>query len=119
MSAQDDISPFDNNGKRPLPEDKLMAYLDGRLSPAEQHEIEQWLAEDGMESDAIEGLATIHAGEAKSSISRINHKLRKELVSKKRKRRSLKTDQFTWVAIGIILLLVIAGYLVIRAGAGK
>jgi hypothetical protein len=114
MSGKDDISLFDNTGKRPLPEGMLMAYLEGKLSAAEQHEVEQWLAEEGMESDALEGLGMLRPDEARHTVSKLNHKLRKELAGKKRKRRALKADQFTWIAVCIILLLVVTGYIIIR-----
>lgn len=119
MSQHDNISPFDNKGRQPLPEEKLLAYLEGRLSPAEQHEVEQWIADEGMESDALEGLNQMQPSEAKESVSRLNYKLRKKLAEKKRSRRPVKTDQLTWIAICIVLLIVILGYLVIRMGVHK
>lgn len=100
--------------KRALSEDKLMAYLEGRLAPAEQHEVEQWLAEEGMESDAIDGLAALNTTERKDSVNRLNHALRKQLRHKKSRRRKAKTELNTIVAIFLILLLVVAGYLYIK-----
>ncbi len=114
MSDQNNISPFDNGGKEKLSEDILMAYLDGRLSAAEQHEVEIWLAEDGMEADALEGLKTLHPGETKQTLDKLKHGLHKTIVGGKRKRRQLRTDHITWIAIGIILLLTVVAYLVIR-----
>lgn len=113
MTEQDNISPFGNE-KAKLSEDKLMAYLAGKLSQAEQHEVEQWLADEGMESDALEGLRSQPAADTQHSVSRLNHNLRKNIIGKKRKRRPMKTDQFSWVAIVIILLLVVIAYIVIR-----
>lgn len=101
-------------GKRRLPEDKLMAYLEGKLSAAEQHEVELWLADEGMESDALEGLRKLKPQEAIHSVNKLNHHLHKTLLNKKRKRRRPKTDQFTWIAIAIILLLIVVAYIVIR-----
>jgi anti-sigma factor RsiW len=116
VSDQDNILPFDADGgkKQQLSEDKLMAYLEGKLPPAEQREVEKWLSDEGMESDALEGLHTLNAEEAKHSVARLNHKLRHSVLNKKRTRRSLKPDQFSWVAILIILLLVVLAYIVIR-----
>jgi ferric-dicitrate binding protein FerR (iron transport regulator) len=114
MSGQDNKSPFDKSGKRPLPEEKLLAYLEGRLSPEEQHEVEEWLAEEGMESDALEGLSQLPPADARESVTRLNYKLRKETAGKKRSRRVMKTDQFTWIAICIILFVVIVGYIIIK-----
>ena len=116
MSPNDNISPFDSKGKQPLPEEKLLAYLEGKLSPEEQHEVEQWLADEGMESDALDGLTQLQPAEAKESVSRLNYKLKKQINSKKRPRRPVKTDQLTWIAICIVLFIVIIGYLIIHMG---
>ena len=111
MSETGNISP---TGGKPIPEDKLMAYLEGRLSPAEQHEVELLLAEEGMESDALEGLKTIDTTDARQSVIRLNHNLHKTLHNKKRKRRPLPSNQLTWIAIVVILFLAIVAYLVIK-----
>ena len=103
-----------NGGKKRLPEDKLIAYIEGKLSPAEQHEVELWLADEGMESDALEGLHKLKPEETMHSVNKLNHHLHNALLSKKRKRRQPKTDQFTWIAIAIILLLIVVAYIVIR-----
>ena len=116
MSEQDNISPFDpsNGGKPKLSEDRLMAWLEGNLSAAEQHEVELWLAEEGMEGDAMEGLKELNPAETKHIVGKLNHNLRKAIVSKKRKRRPLETNQFTLIAIAIVLLLIVLAYIVIR-----
>ena len=91
-----------------------MAYLEGKLSPAEQHDVELWLAEEGMESDAVEGLRTLQPGETKHSLGKLKHGLNKTMLGKKSKRKPLRTDHITWIAIGIILLLTVVAYLVVR-----
>lgn len=104
-----------NNGKGRLPEDKLMAYLEGRLSPEEQHEVEAWLAEEGMESDAIEGLKTIPANESKLVVNKLNYQLRGSLKGKTRRHSSqIIANQWGWLAIIIILLLCMLGYAVLH-----
>ncbi len=115
MTEQDNILPFDDGapGNR-LPEDKLLAYLEGKLSPAEQHEVEQWLADEGMESDAVEGLRQLNPDDTKHSVNKINHNLRKILTNKKRKRRPLNTNYLSWIAIVLILMLAVLAYIVIR-----
>jgi len=116
MNEQYDILTFgqEGGGKGRLSEEKLMAYLDGKLSPAEQHEVELWLADEGMESDALEGLYGKKTDYAKHSVNKLNHSLRKTLIGKKRRRRPLQTNQFSWIAVAIVLLLVVIAYIVIR-----
>ncbi len=113
MSDQNNISPF-GEGKQKLSEDMLLAYLEGKLSPAEQHEVELWLAEEGMESDAMEGLKALQPHETKHTVNKLKHELRKTMTGKKRKRRPFKPDVTQWIAIGIILLLAVVAYIVIR-----
>ncbi len=114
MDNENNISPTGPGNESRLKEDRLLAYLEGRLSPAEQHEVELWLADEGMESDAQEGLGAMQAAERNHAIERLNHKLRKTIVHKSRKRKKLVTDSYVLVAVFLILLLIAVGYLVIR-----
>ena len=116
MSQQNNRPPCDTGtaGKGGLREEKLRAYLEGRLSPEEQHDVEMWLAEEGMESDALEGLGTLPPGETIQSVNKLNNQLRKSLAGKKRKRRPPLSGQTAIIAIAIILLLALLAYIVIR-----
>ncbi|HXS35187.1 MAG TPA: hypothetical protein VN721_00690 [Flavipsychrobacter sp.] len=118
MSEVKDIFP-PGGGQGKLPEDKLMAYLEGKLSLEEQHEVEQWLADEGMESDAMDGLKQIEPGQAKMAVDKINHQLRKHLTSKKRARRQIKDNKWALVAIVVILLLIVVVYVVIKMSLKK
>ncbi|XZF14448.1 anti-sigma factor family protein [Chitinophagaceae bacterium MMS25-I14] len=102
-----------------LPQDKLMAYLEGRLSPEERHEVEAWLAGEGMESDAVEGLQELTAAETKDAVSRINHQLRKELTGRRPRRKRDVNNTWSWVAILIILLLAILAFIVIKMSVSR
>jgi anti-sigma factor RsiW len=114
MSDPNNILSHSNGGKKTIPEDKLMAYLEGKLSAAEQHEMELWMADEGMESDALEGLRNIKPEEARHAVNKLNHDLRKSLLNKKRRRRHPQNNQFTYIAIIIILLLIVVAYIVMR-----
>jgi len=103
-----------NSGQQRLSDDKLMAYLEGKLAPGEQYEVEQWLADEGMESDALEGLKKLKPDDTRHSVNRLNHRLRKTLLHKHRKRRPLDTNYLAWIAIAVILLLAVVAYIVIR-----
>ncbi len=103
------------SGKGKLPEDKLLAYLEGKLSPAEQHEVEAWLADEGMEADALEGLKALPANESKQIVGKLNYGLNKQLKAKTKKRtQPIKDNYWAWIAILIILILCIVGYMVLR-----
>ena len=105
--------PFDTKGTQPAG-DKLIAYLDGKLLPEEQHEIEQWLSDEGMESDAMDGLKMLEPNDTKTTVNRLDHHLHKTLHSKKGKRRQAKTDANSLIAIIVIILLALVAFLVIR-----
>lgn len=112
MSGLNDIW---QSGKGRLPEDKLIAYLEGKLSPAEQHEVEAWLADEGMEADALEGLKNLPAIESKQIVGKLNYGLNKQLKAKTRKRtQPIKDNYWAWIAILIVLILCIVGYMVLH-----
>ena len=115
MSNNKDILSFDAFGDKPgkLSDEQLKAYLDGKLSAAEQHEVEKWLSEEGMEGDALEGLKQLDNKDVQQSVSRIDNRLRQKLAGKKRTRRSYYSDnKWSLIAIVFILVLCILAYLV-------
>jgi hypothetical protein len=113
MSDIKDI--FSNDAQGDLSQDKLMAYLEGRLSPAEQREVENFLSQEGFEGDAIEGLKYLSPADTKDAVAHIDHNLRKELSSRKRsRRRNIKDNPWALLAIALTLLFIILAYFVIR-----
>ncbi len=103
-----------------LPDDVLEAYLSGKLTPEKQREVEEMLSEQGMESDAMEGLRTLPAEQTKETVERINYALKIQIGKGKRKRRTLFTDtKWAWVAVLIILLLCLLAYGVMMLLAAK
>ncbi len=97
----------------PLTEEKLQDYLNGSLSLQEQHEVEQWLSTEGMESDALDGLQTINSIDTNHIVHRANHILKKQ-IKNHRTKRSMKGIEWSWIAVVIILLLGIAAYLMMQ-----
>jgi anti-sigma factor RsiW len=90
-----------------LTDEQLMAYLEGRLSDEERHEVEALLGEEGMESDALEGLQELNAEEAQSIRHKLNTELKNTLGKKRRSRRGLASQQWNIVAIVLLLLLLL------------
>lgn len=108
------------NGKGKLPEEKLMAYLEGKLSLEEQREVEEWLSAEGMESDALEGLQGLEVEETKQAVGKINYELRKELGARnKRRTKHIKDNKWSWLAIVIVLMLAIVCYIAIKVMTPK
>lgn len=112
MSAEQDIW---QHGKGNLPEEKLLAYLEGRLSPQEQRDVEALLADEGMESDALEGLKELPAEQTQQLASRINYKLQHDLRKKRHhKRNHFADNKWAWLAVLVVLLLSVLGYCVLK-----
>ncbi len=120
VSGSDEIlnsgSPKGDSGSRniPLDEEKLMAYLAGDLSPEQQYELEHFLNEEGMESDAVDGLKMLETEEVRSSVNRLNSQLGKAIGTKKRSRRKPGSNSVTLISVVIILLLAVVAYFVVR-----
>lgn len=111
MSNNQHIPSFDAHGQ--LTDEQLNAYMEGRLTPGQQHEVEQWLAEGGMEADALEGLRNAPSGTTRWQVNRLNYQLNKKLHQRKGKRRPVNVQQQTLLAIGIIIALAIIAFVLI------
>lgn len=114
MSDQANIFSFGNEHEK-LQEEKLRAYLEGCLSAIEQHEVEQWLSDEGMEADALEGLREINTADMQQSVERLKYQIKKQTTGNLRKKKSPYADnRWTIIAVILILILCILGYLVLH-----
>lgn len=112
MSEQSNIW---NHGQNKLTEDMLQAYFEGKLSAEQQHEVEMWLSEAGMEADALEGLQTLPSNETRDIAGKLNKELQQQLRKKPRRRtKAIKENYWGWVAIAVILLLCVLAYVVLH-----
>lgn len=117
MSHQNNIQDTAGNsgGKPGLTDEQLMAYMEGKLSPDEQRLVEELISEDGPESDAIEGLQLMHPAETRRSVADLQRKLHTELLRNNPKRKNKFADDYWgWIAVVVILLLIVVGYVVVR-----
>jgi anti-sigma factor RsiW len=115
MSQQHNIHNMGNDGKLKLTDELLMAYMEGKLSPEIHRAVEELMSEDTAEADAIEGLQMMHPAETKRSVAELQRKLHTELLRNNPKRKSkFSEDYWGWIAIVIILLLIVVGYVVVR-----
>jgi hypothetical protein len=100
-----------------ISEQKLMDYLEGRLSPAECHEVEKLMADSGFINDAVEGLSEM---KDKKKIASILHELNGHL-SRKVKKKTIKNkllvpNQLTLAVLTTVtlLLLIVIAYVIYR-----
>lgn len=102
------MSSSPNKPQQPaLPdEERLLAYAEGRLSPAEAQALEEELMESAAGADALEGLQGWNAGEASAAKASITRRLQSELARKsRRKRRPMADSRWYYAAVVLILLL--------------
>lgn len=96
---------------------KLLDYLNGKLSAPEQHEVEEWMLENSFNADALEGLQQSGASEnVRSNIDQLNQQLRGYLQQNKKKRRSRIAfdNSWTYIAVLFVIILAVIVYLVVR-----
>lgn len=112
MSDQNPIFP-----SQPGPgvsEEQMLAYLEGRLSPEAARVVEEALASEGLESDAVEGLQQIETADVKRMSAHLNHDLQRKIRSGKRVRRRGTDTKWAWVAALVTLMIVLLAYAVIH-----
>jgi len=101
-----------------IDQQKLLDYLQDKLSPEERHEIEKLLVDADFESDAAEGLATVSDKQQLPVLmSELNRKLIKKLSKRRKKRlgaKPLPNILTPVVATIIILLLILMFYLFLK-----
>lgn len=95
----------------------LLRYLQGKLSPAEQHEVEKQLLDAEFEADALEGLQQVpDDARLQLLMDQLQRDLRKKTMQKKafRERLRLKEQPLVWAAIVLVLLLIVISYLIVQ-----
>ena len=109
------------NSNKDIDNQKLMDYLSDKLSGKEKHEIEKLMADSDLVNDAVEGLQQF---ENKKNLSvfvdQLNDDLHKQLKKKaqRKQKRKLRDQPWLYLAIVIVLLLVVIGFIVIKKHLG-
>ena len=115
---QDDLLNILKNNNRNIDNQKLMDYVNGRLSPEEKHEVEKWMIDEPFFSEAAEGLQEVGSEKAVTkSVEQINSQLRlylRERKNKKRIRKLLPITFWTYVAIVVILLIAVITWVIVN-----
>ena len=97
-------------------QEKLMQYLNEQLSHSESHQLESDMESDPFMTEAMEGLEQVDKQIIPEVIDQLNISLRKEIKTKKRKKRNQIFSNQNWVyfAVILILILLIISYLVMK-----
>jgi len=96
---------------------RLMDYLNGKLSGEELHEVERSMADSEFLNDAVEGLEQIsNKKNMQAYVDELNASMQKTLEKKKQRRlkRRLKEDPWGLLAVVLIIALCILAYIVIH-----
>jgi anti-sigma factor RsiW len=113
----DNLKDIWNNLPEGVNEETLMRYLQGQLSPEEQHEVEKQMLHSDFDADAVEGLQQI-ADESKlqAMLYQLQYDLKKRTAKKKafRDKLRIKEQPVLWISILLLLLLVVISYLIIH-----
>jgi anti-sigma factor RsiW len=113
----DDLKDILSNLNKDIEQDKLLDYLNKKLSASEAHELEKQMADDEFMNDAVEGLENFkNKKDLSSLVEQLNNDLKKQTAKKKlrKEKRKLKEQPWLYITLVILLLLVIVCYVVIK-----
>ena len=100
----------------------LMDYLSGTLRQDEQHLVEEWLVDNPFAADAMEGLQSYsNKDDLRKAVNQLNLELKQYLQSKRdrREKRRWKDNPVIYLAVGLILVLVVVAYYLIKLAANR
>lgn len=106
-----------SHSNKDIDNQKLIDYINGKLSGNEKHEVEKWMIDNHFENEAMEGLQSLREKkDLNTHVDQLNKALNKYLQQKKqrRSRRKIKEISWSYFSIILVLLLIIIAYFVIR-----
>ncbi|HMH33698.1 MAG TPA: hypothetical protein VK543_11740 [Puia sp.] len=106
-----------SNSNKDIDNQKLMDYLSGKLSEREKHEVEKMMNDNHFISDAVEGLENLpDKKKLQAYVDQLNQDLHNQIQKTKERRIQKRIREYPWIYLAIILILVlsIVGYVVIR-----
>ena len=112
----DDLLNILSNSNKEVDNQKLMDYLNDKLSAEEKHEFEKTLLDSDLESDAVEGLRQFQNKKNPMTFAEeLNRKLQKQLRKKKaaKARRRIKEFRWLYVSIALIIIFILIAFIII------
>ena len=100
-----------------IDQETLLLYLQGKLTPEKQHELERQMLDNDFDLDALEGLENFRDKQKLALVlEQLNTDLRKNTKRKKdpRRKRPMQFDSWLLIAVAIMLLLVVISYFIIH-----
>jgi len=105
------------NSNKDIDNQLLMDYLSGKLSGEALHELERSMADSEFLNDAVEGLQQVgNKKDMQAYVDQLNASMQKTLEKKKQRRlkRRLREDPWALLAVILVIVLCVLGYIVIR-----
>ena len=93
----------------------LLLYLQGKLSPEKQHELEKQILDNEFAADAIDGLQQFSDKKKLALVvEQLNTDLKKKTIRRKARRlRTAQTEPWLLLALCIILALIVLCYFIL------
>lgn len=114
---KEDLVDILSDSNKDINNQTLMDYVSNKLSSEESHNLEKEMIDSEFVNDAVEGLETFsNKTQLLTFVDDLNNHIQKQIEEKRRKRqkRKLKIQPWAIMAIVIILVLAILGYIIIR-----
>lgn len=118
----DDLKDILSNLNKDIEQEKLLDYLNKKLSAEDAHDMEKQMAHDEFMNDAVEGLENFKdKKDLARLVEQLNSDLKKQITKKKRKKekRKLKDQPWLYISIVIILVLIVISFVVIKKYLGE
>jgi len=113
----DDLKDILSNLNKDIEQEKLLDYLNKKLSAAEAHEVEKQMADDEFMNDAVEGLEKFKNKQDLSLlVEQLNRDLKRQTAKKKqyKEKRKLREQPWLYISIVILLVLIIIGFVMVK-----
>ena len=114
---KDNLKDILSNLNSEIDQETLLLYLQGKLAPEKQHELEKQLMENEFTADAFEGLSKFKdKHKIALLVDTLNADLKKKTktIMHARKKRPIQFDGWLLIAVAIMLLLIIISYFIIH-----
>jgi len=113
----DELLNILSNSNKDIDNQKLMDYLNDKLSKEEKHEFEESMANSEMLSDTVEGLEKFKNKKDVSALAELlNANLKKQLNKKKERKlkREIKNLNGLYFSIALVLIIILIGFLILK-----
>lgn len=98
-----------------IDQETLLLYLQGKLSPEKQHEVEKHILENEFAAEALEGLKGFRDQEKITIlVNQLNQDLRLKAAGKRKRKKESAAEPWLVIALVMIMVLIVISYLIIH-----